>query len=68
MGTSLDRLRDAARIQGWIQSSKLEETKEALNNLIRLIGNRMILPEKMDVKEVLKRGKLVAEQDIWEGR
>ena len=53
IGSSLDRLRELARMQGWIQNTKLEETEEALNNLIRKIGDRMIVPEKVDVKETL---------------
>ena len=68
MGRSLDRLRDVAHMQGWIQSSMLEETEEAFNRLILQITDAMIMPEKVDVKETLARGRQVAEQDIWEGR
>jgi len=66
--SSFDRLADLAHVQGWVESDQLQAAKEDYYNLIRLIGNRMILPEKVDVKETLERGRQVAEQDIWEGR
>ena len=68
MGRSFDRLRDMAHMQGWIQGISLEETKKAFNRLILQISDAVIMPEKVDVKETLKRGKQVAEQDMWEGR
>ena len=68
MGSSFDRLADLAHVQGWVESDQLQAAKEAYFDLIRQIGNRMILPEKVDVKETLERGRQVAEQDIWEGR
>jgi len=55
-------------MQGWIQGISLEETKKAFNRLILQISDAVIMPEKVDVKETLKRGKQVAEQDMWEGR
>ena len=67
MGSSFDRLADMARVQGWVESDQLQAAKEVYLDLIRQIGNRMILPEKVDVKETLERGRQVAEQDIWEG-
>ena len=68
MGSSFDRLADLARVQGWVESDQLQAAKEAYLDLIRQIGNRMILPEKVDIKGTLERGRQVAEQDIWEGR
>jgi hypothetical protein len=68
MGTSFDRLRDMARMQGWIQSASLEETEKSFNRLILQITDAIIMPEKVDVKETLERDRQVAEQDIWEGR
>jgi len=68
MGSSFDRLADLARVQSWVESDQLQAAKEAYLDLIRQIGNRMILPEKVDVKGTLERGRQVAEQDIWEGR
>jgi len=68
MGSSFDRLADLARVQGWVESDQLQAAKEDYYNLIRLIGNRMILPEKVDIKGTLERGRQVAEQDIWEGK
>jgi len=67
MGTSLDRLRDVARMQGWVESDQLQAAKKDFNNLILQITDAMIMPKKVDVKETLKRGKLVAEQDSMEG-
>jgi len=66
MGRSLDRLRDMARMQGWIQGISLEETRKAFNRLILQISDAIIMPEKVDVTKTLKRGKQVAEQDLWE--
>ena len=68
MGRSLNRLADAAHALGNIESDQLQVAKQDYYDLIRQITNRMILPEKVDVKETLKRGKLVAEQDLWEDR
>jgi len=68
MGRSFDRLADLARVQGLVEIDQLQAAKEDYYNLIRQIGNRMILPEKVDVKETLERGRQVAEQDIGEGR
>ena len=68
MGSSFDRLADLARVQGWVESDQLQAAMEDYYNLIRQIGDRMILPEEVDVKETLERGRQVAEQDIWEGR
>jgi predicted DNA-binding protein (UPF0278 family) len=52
----------------WIQRISLEETEKAFNRLILQITDAIIMPEKVDVKETLERGRQVAEQDIWEGR
>ena len=68
MGSSLDRLVDIAHVQGWVQSDQLQAAKEDFNSLILQITDAMIMPGKMDAKEALRRGKLVAEQDIGEGR
>ena len=68
MGSSFDRLRDMAHMQGWIQRISLEETEKAFNRLILQITGAIIMPEKVDVKETVERGRQVAEQDIWEGR
>ena len=67
MSSSFNRLADLARVQGWVESDQLQAAREDYYNLIRQIGNRMILPEKVDVKETLERGRQVAEQDIGEG-
>ena len=60
------------RLQGLMERSIPRRAPAAAmadcTNLIRQIGDRMILPEKVDVKETLKRGKQVAEQDIQESR
>jgi len=66
MGSSFGRLADLARMQGWVESDQLQAAREDYYSLIRQIGNRMILPEKVDVKETLKRGRQLAEQDIEE--
>jgi len=68
MGSSFKRLADLARVQGWVESDQLQAAMEDYYNLIRQIGDRMISPEKVDVKETLERGRQLAEQDIWEGR
>jgi len=68
VGRSFDRLRDMAHMQGWIQRISLEETEKAFNRLILQITDAIIMPEKVDVKETLERGRQVAELDIWEGR
>jgi len=64
MGSNFDRLSDLACVQGWVESSQLQAAREDFNNLILQITDAMIMPERMDVREVLKRGKLVTEQDI----
>lgn len=66
LGNNLNQLTARAHYLGWVQSDQLQAAKEDLTNLIRQITNRMILPEKMDVKEVLKQGKQIAEQDSSE--
>ena len=63
VGNNLNQLTARAHYLGWVESDQLQAAREDLTNLIRQITHRMILPEKMDVKEVLKRGKQVAEQD-----
>ena len=68
VGRSFDRLRDMAHMQGWIQRISLEETEKAFNRLILQITDAIIMPEKVNVKETLERGRQLAEQDIGEGR
>jgi len=68
MGSSFNQLADMARMQGWIQSDQLQAARKDFNRLILQITDAIIMPEKVDVKETLERGRLVAEQDIWEGR
>ena len=68
LGNNLNQLAVMAHTLGWVQNEQLQEALQDYKNLIRQITCRMILPEKVDVKEVLKQGSLVAEQDIWEGQ
>ena len=66
MGSSLDRLAAVGRMQGWIESEQLQSAKKDYNKLILQISDAVIMPEKVDIKKTLKRGKQLAEQDTQE--
>jgi len=57
-----------AHALGWAQCDRIDEINEALSQMILQITDRIIMPEKQDIKEVLKRGKQMTEQDeFWGG-
>jgi len=53
-------------MQGWIESEQLQSAKKDYNKLVLQIADAIVMPEKVDIKATLKRGKQVAEQDIQE--
>jgi len=68
LGNNLNQLAAMAHTLGWIQDDQLQAALEDYYNLIREIMDKIYSPEKVDIKEVLKRGKRLADQDeFWEG-
>ena len=68
VGNNLNQLVSMAHALGWAQRDRIDEINEALCQMILQITDRIIMPEKQDIKEVLKRGKQMAEQDeFWGG-
>ena len=67
LGNNLNQLAAAAHTLGWAQDDQLQAALEDYYNLIREIMDKIYSPEKVDIKEVLKRGKRLADQDeFWE--
>jgi len=68
IGNNLNQLVAMAHALGWAQRDRIDEISEALSQMIMQVTDRIIVPEKQNIKEVLKRGKQMAEQDkFWEG-
>ena len=63
LADSIDKLANLAHKSGSIHESMLENCRAQYIQLIRVITQRMVAPDDLDIPATLKRGQLLAEKE-----
>lgn len=63
LGNNLNQITHLAHKFGSLHTAKLEQFYKQYIDIIRLIAERMIAPDDLDIPATLERGRLLAEAD-----